>query len=90
MIKEVEYKVSHKKEIKRDEMGSNGLKIGLNLCYRTNETKKPWLMKMKEEQSLLSRIAYTTLPPSPLKLSLLSAWLLASADPVFLRIPMAM
>lgn len=25
MIKEVEYKVSHKKEIKRDEMGSNGL-----------------------------------------------------------------
>lgn len=66
------------------------LQIGLNLCYRTNETKKPWLMKMKEEQSLLSRIAYTTLPPSPLKLSLLSAWLLASADPVFLRIPMAM
>lgn len=49
MIKEVEYKVSHKKEIKRDEMGLMALQIGLNLCYRTNETKKPWLMKMKEE-----------------------------------------
>ena len=45
---------------------------------------------MKTEGSpLLQRIAYTTLPRSPLKLSLLSAWLLASADPVFLRIPMA-